>query len=135
MPARLSQRIAYCLERARVYGEKARAAPDLSGDQRDFSELEAQWLSLAREYKEQTSSNLERSLGNDPKHLRQPRSDSAPRRLPSASKGVASGRTGMRGGPRLFNQLAENRDRARPAPSLARLGWLERPDPDSARED
>jgi hypothetical protein len=51
MPARLPQRIAYCLERARVYGEKARAAPDGSVDQKDFSELEARWLSLARGYR------------------------------------------------------------------------------------
>jgi hypothetical protein len=136
MPARLSQRMAYCLERAGMYGEKARAAPDLSVDQRDFSELEAQWLSLARGYKEQTStSNLERSLGNEPKHFRQAQSDSAPRRFQSTFKGVASGRTGMRGGPRLFNQLADDRHRARPAPGLARLAWLERPDPDSAHED
>ena len=62
-------------------------------------------------------------------------SDDTPRRFPSAFKGVASGRTGARVGPRLFNQLADDRDRARPAPSLARLAWLERPDPDSARED
>jgi hypothetical protein len=60
-------------------------------------------------------------------------SDDTPRRIPSAFRGVASGRTGVRGGPRLFNQLADDRDRARPAPSLARLAWLERPDPDSAR--
>jgi hypothetical protein len=47
MPKTRSQRTAYCLERARAYGEKARAAPDLS-DQKSFSELEARWLSLAR---------------------------------------------------------------------------------------
>jgi hypothetical protein len=46
----------------------------------------------------------------------------------------ASGRTGVLGGSRLFHQLADDRNRARPAPSLARLAWLERPDPDSARE-
>ena len=62
-------------------------------------------------------------------------SDDTPRRFPSAFKGVASGRTGAHAGPRLFNHLADNHDRARPAPSLARLAWLERPDPDSARED
>ena len=47
----------------------------------------------------------------------------------------ASGRIGVLGGPRLFHQLMADRDRARPAPSLARLAWLERPDPDSARRD
>jgi hypothetical protein len=57
-----------------------------------------------------------------------------PRRLPSSLKGVASGRTEVRGGARLYNQLADDRDRARPAPSLPRLAWLERPDPDSVRE-
>ena len=62
-------------------------------------------------------------------------SDNTPRRFPSAFKGVASGRTGARSGPRLFNRLADDLDRPRPAPSLARLAWLERPDPDSARED
>jgi hypothetical protein len=62
-------------------------------------------------------------------------SDDIPRRFLSAFKGVASGRVGVRGGPRLFNQLADDRDRARPIPSLARIAWLERPDPDSARED
>ena len=56
-----------------------------------------------------------------------------PRRMQSSFKGVASGRSGERGGPRLYNQVADDRDRARPAPSLARLAWLERPDPDSAR--
>jgi hypothetical protein len=50
MLIRLSQRIAYCLERARVCGEKARAAPDSSVDRRDFSHLEARWLTLARSY-------------------------------------------------------------------------------------
>jgi hypothetical protein len=63
-----------------------------------------------------------------------PMSDT-PRRLPSSFKGVASGRTAVRGGSRLYNQLADDRDRARPAPSLARLAWLERPDPDLVRED
>jgi hypothetical protein len=62
-------------------------------------------------------------------------SEDTSRRFPSVFKGVASGRTGVRGGPRLFNQLADDRDRARPVPSLARLAWLERPDPDSPRED
>ena len=47
----------------------------------------------------------------------------------------ASGRTGVLGGSRLFHQLTDDRDRVRPAPSLARLAWLERPDPDSARGD
>jgi hypothetical protein len=47
----------------------------------------------------------------------------------------ASGRTGVLGRSRLFHQLTDDRDRARPAPSLARLVWLERPDPDSARGD
>jgi hypothetical protein len=51
------------------------------------------------------------------------------------SRQFASGRTGARSGPRLFNRLADDLDRARPTPSLARLAWLERPDPDSARED
>jgi len=60
--------------------------------------------------------------------------DDTPRRFPSAFKGVASGRTGVRGGPRFYRQLADDRDRARPTPTLARLGWLERADPDSARE-
>jgi hypothetical protein len=58
-----------------------------------------------------------------------------PRRMPRTLKGVASGRTGVRGGPRLYNELADDRDRARPLPSLPRLAWLERPDPDSAREE
>ena len=62
-------------------------------------------------------------------------SEDTSRRFPSVFKGVASGRTGVRGGPRLFNQLVDDRDRARPAPSLARLARLERPDPDSPRED
>jgi hypothetical protein len=57
------------------------------------------------------------------------------RRLPRSLKGVASGRSGVRHGPRLYNQLADDRDRARPVPSLPRLAWLERPDPDVARED
>jgi hypothetical protein len=51
------------------------------------------------------------------------------------SRQLASGRTGVLGGSRLFHQLTDDRNRARPAPSLARLAWLERPDPDSARED
>ena len=58
-----------------------------------------------------------------------------PRRLSSSFKGAASCRTGTRGGARLYNQLADDRDRARPAPSLPRLAWLERPDPDSVREN
>jgi hypothetical protein len=62
-------------------------------------------------------------------------SEDTSRRFPTVFKGVASGRIGVRGGPRLFSQLADDRDRARPAPSLARLAWLERPDPDSAREN
>jgi hypothetical protein len=36
--------------------------------------------------------------------------------LPPTIKGFASGRTGVRGGPRLYNQLADDRDRARPVP-------------------
>ena len=59
-------------------------------------------------------------------------SEDTSRRFPSVFKGVASGRTGVRGGPRLYNQLADDRDRARPTPSLA---WPERPDPDLGRED
>jgi hypothetical protein len=51
------------------------------------------------------------------------------------SRQIASGHTGVLGGSRLFHRLTDDRDRARPAPSLARLAWLERPDPDSARED
>ena len=51
------------------------------------------------------------------------------------SREFASGRTGVLGGSRLFHQLTDARDRARPVPSLARLAWLERPDPDSARGD
>jgi len=58
-----------------------------------------------------------------------------PRRLPSSFKSLASGRTRARGGARLYNQLADDRDRARPAPSLPRLAWLERPDPDSVLEN
>jgi hypothetical protein len=58
-----------------------------------------------------------------------------PRRLPPSFKGVASGRTGERGASRLYSQLVDDRDRARPAPSLARLARLERPDPDPVRED
>jgi hypothetical protein len=50
MLVRLSQRIAYCLERARTCGEKARAAPSSSADRRDFSDLEVRWLMLARSY-------------------------------------------------------------------------------------
>jgi hypothetical protein len=49
------------------------------------------------------------------------------------SRQFSSGRTGVLGGSRLFHQLTDDRDRARPAPSLARLAWLERPDPDSSR--
>jgi hypothetical protein len=52
-----------------------------------------------------------------------------------ASRQFASGRTGALGGSRLFHQLTDDRDLARPAPSLAGLAWLERPDPDSARGD
>jgi hypothetical protein len=51
-------------------------------------------------------------------------SDDTPRRFPSALKGVASGRAGVRGGPRLYSRLADDHDRARPTPTLA---WLERP--------
>ena len=51
----------------------------------------------------------------------------------NTSRQFASGRTGVLGGSRLFHQLADDRNRARPAPSLVRLAWLERPDPDSAR--
>jgi hypothetical protein len=51
------------------------------------------------------------------------------------SRQFASRRTGVLGGSRLFHELADDRNRARPAPSLARLAWLERPDPDSARGD
>jgi hypothetical protein len=47
---RLSQRIAYCLERARACGERARAAPDSSVAREDFLDLEARWLTLARSY-------------------------------------------------------------------------------------
>ena len=47
----------------------------------------------------------------------------------------ASGHTGVLGRSRLFHQLTDDRDRARPPTSLARLAWLERPDPDSARGD
>jgi len=46
----------------------------------------------------------------------------APRRLLSSFKGVASGRTGVRGGPQLYNQLADDHDRPK-SPSLARLAW------------
>ena len=49
------------------------------------------------------------------------------------SRQFASGRTGVLDGSRLFHQLADDRNRARPAPSLVRLAWLERSDPDSAR--
>ena len=52
-----------------------------------------------------------------------------------ASRQFATGRTEVLGGSRLFHQLADDRNRARPAPSLVRLTWLERPDPDSARAD
>jgi hypothetical protein len=38
------------------------------------------------------------------------------------SRPLASGRTGVLGGLRLFHQLADDRDRARAAPSLARVG-------------
>ena len=50
-----------------------------------------------------------------------------------ASRQFATGRTEVLGGSRLFHQLADDRNRARPAPSLVRLTWLERPDP--ARAD
>ena len=40
------------------------------------------------------------------------------------SRQFASGRTGVLGGSRLFHQLTDDRDRARPVPSLARLAWL-----------
>ena len=53
-------------------------------------------------------------------------SDDTPRQF-------ASRRIGVLGGSRLFHQLTDDRDRVRPAPSLARLAWLERPDPDSVR--
>jgi hypothetical protein len=33
----------------------------------------------------------------------------APRRMPSSFKGVASGRSGERGGPWLYNQVADDR--------------------------
>jgi hypothetical protein len=49
MLVRLSQRIADCLERSRVCGEKAREACD-SASQRDFSDLEDRWLALAQSY-------------------------------------------------------------------------------------
>ena len=42
-----------------------------------------------------------------------PMSDDTPRRFPSAFRGVASGRTGVRGGPRLYNQLAGRGERHR----------------------
>ena len=51
------------------------------------------------------------------------------------SRQFASDRTGALGGSRLFHELADDRNRVRRAPSLARLAWLERPDPDSARRD
>jgi hypothetical protein len=51
------------------------------------------------------------------------------------SRQFASGRTGVLGGSRLFHQLADDRNRARRAPSLVWLAWLERPAPDSARAD
>jgi hypothetical protein len=47
------------------------------------------------------------------------------------SRQFASRRIGVLGGSRLFHQLTDDRDRTRPPPSLARLAWLERPDPDS----
>jgi hypothetical protein len=47
---RLSQRIAYCLERARACGEKARTAPDSSIARRDFLDLEVRWFTLAQSY-------------------------------------------------------------------------------------
>jgi hypothetical protein len=50
MLVRLSQRIAYCLERARVCGDRARYAPDSSQQHEDFSDLEMRWLALARSY-------------------------------------------------------------------------------------
>jgi hypothetical protein len=50
MLVRLSQRIAYCLERARTWGEKARAAPESSSDRSDYADLEVRWLKLARSY-------------------------------------------------------------------------------------
>ena len=50
MLVRISRRIAFCLERARACGEKARAAADSSADRGDFSDLELRWLALARSY-------------------------------------------------------------------------------------
>jgi len=49
MLVRLSQCIAYCLERARSCREKACCAADLTS-QRDFSDLEDRWLGLAASY-------------------------------------------------------------------------------------
>jgi hypothetical protein len=51
------------------------------------------------------------------------------------SRQFASRRIGVLGGSRLFHQLTVDRDRTGPPPTLARLAWLERPDPDSARGD
>jgi hypothetical protein len=50
MLVRLSQCIAYCLERARGCREKADASTSLTG-QTDFSDLEDRWLRLAASYK------------------------------------------------------------------------------------
>jgi hypothetical protein len=49
MLVRLSQRIARCLERARLCREQASAAADLAS-QRDFSDLQDRWLGLAASY-------------------------------------------------------------------------------------
>jgi hypothetical protein len=49
MLVRLSQCIAYCLERARGCREKADASTSLNG-QSDFSDLEDRWLRLAGSY-------------------------------------------------------------------------------------
>lgn len=49
MLEKLSQRVAYCLERARMCGAKARDAFTLTS-RKDFSDLEDRWLVLARSY-------------------------------------------------------------------------------------
>ena len=87
------------------------------------------------EFIDHTKLNFAGTSDLDRKDVGRSMSDDTPRRFPSAFKGVASGRAGVRGGRRLYNQLADDRDRARPAPTLARLAWLERPDPDLERQD
>jgi hypothetical protein len=67
MLVRLSQCIAYCLERARGCREKADASTSLTG-QSDFSDLEDRWLRLAASY--EFSERLASRLNDQSAHKR-----------------------------------------------------------------